>query len=386
MTDFGLSDDYVVHDDLDQDVYLYACKHLHKVWTGELNVYINGLLSGLGTRNVACGAAAFFSKIGLGAIALALECIPSSCSIVFYLDSQAALDACVQEMKWIKVKRHSDIVDNNHADALVYATAHSELVLSVGISNSFFMADGLTIFGNVYYFICDIYHAVNWALWKAGPRANVLNKYTASVWHFDSYMLAEFTSKKSAVLRTYLMKAVHRRLPCYPSVLCLMCGNIEFSDHAFTCSTDLVKSLVDNHFSVSSLVLLIFAEALNDSVYTMLCKDFVLVDWIRETVAVFGDRKSAIPIVINFVRPLAKSHHSRMWLLRSKFRVNMEKSSLVCDTGEIFALLHDLSSLLSKCVVHILGIIESFAINFGFRSQYLFFSGLNNSNEVFVSV
>ncbi|KAG9294179.1 hypothetical protein G9A89_021538 [Geosiphon pyriformis] len=121
------------------------------------------------------------------------------------------------------------------------------------------MIDGLAIFGNVQHFVHNIYHAINQALWEAGPRANVLDssdiqcidwKCTASVWHPDSHMLAEFTSRKSAVLCTYLMKAVHKRLPvavqkrlynkCYLSVLCLMCEEVEFSDYAFMYSANLM--------------------------------------------------------------------------------------------------------------------------------------------------
>ncbi|KAG9284235.1 hypothetical protein G9A89_002045 [Geosiphon pyriformis] len=106
----------------------------------ELNIYINDLLSGLSTEDITCGAVAFFSKIGLDVsvrvqglllstlaelqtIVLVLECILSSCSMVLYLDSQVALDACIQKnisVKWVKVKGHSDIVDNNHADTFAY--------------------------------------------------------------------------------------------------------------------------------------------------------------------------------------------------------------------------------------------------------------------------
>ncbi|KAG9299298.1 hypothetical protein G9A89_013946 [Geosiphon pyriformis] len=203
------------------DDYLCIHEHLHKVWTRELNVYTDGLLSSLSIGKVACGTAAFFSEVGMdvSAIALALKCVSLSCSVVFYLDSQVALDACVLE---IKVKKHLGIMGNDHADALAHAVAHFDLALPVGIFDRFLMTDGFAISGNARYFVHDIYYAVNQALWEAGFGTNVLDsldirhidwKCPASVWHLDSHILAGFTSINSVVLYTYLMKAVHRRLP-----------------------------------------------------------------------------------------------------------------------------------------------------------------------------
>ncbi|KAG9307038.1 hypothetical protein G9A89_003089 [Geosiphon pyriformis] len=429
------------------DDYLCIRECLHEVWTRELNVYTDNLLNGLGTGKVTCRAAAFFSEVGMSvgvkiqgllsstlaelqAIALVLECVPLSCSVVLYSDSQVALDACVLESKlcqsdfhnhcwmerchisnlirskdilvrWIKMKEHSGIMDNNHANAFACAVAHFDLAFPVGVSNRFLMADGFAISGNAKHFVLNVLDSsdircIDW-------------EYTTSVWHPDSHMLADFTSKNSAALCTYLMKTVHRRLPvavqkklydkCYLSVLCLMCGEVEFSDHAFTCFTDLVvysevisghvnlwKFLVGDHLLVSSSVLLTLAEVLDSNVYMKLCKGFVFVDWIREAVAVFGDKKSAIPIVINFVCYLTESYYSKTWLLRSKFKINMEKSGLICDLGEFFVPLHGLFSLLSEDVVCMLSIIESFAVSFGFRNWYLFFSRLDNGDGILVSI
>ncbi|KAG9284442.1 hypothetical protein G9A89_023699 [Geosiphon pyriformis] len=83
----------------------------------------------------------------LQAVALVLECIPSSCLVEICLDSQAALDVCVLESRlngpdfcnccwmkrrhivnlivqkdifvsWLKVKEHSNVLGNVHADVL----------------------------------------------------------------------------------------------------------------------------------------------------------------------------------------------------------------------------------------------------------------------------
>ncbi|KAG9300347.1 hypothetical protein G9A89_009971 [Geosiphon pyriformis] len=83
-----------------------------------------------------------------------------------------------------------------------------------------------------------------------------------SVLHSDSHMLMGFTSRKSAALHTYLMKAVYGRLSVavckrlydigYSSVLCLMCDDIKFSEHAFTCSVDLFlrSEIVASHIEL----------------------------------------------------------------------------------------------------------------------------------------
>ncbi|KAG9290311.1 hypothetical protein G9A89_007042 [Geosiphon pyriformis] len=90
-------------------------------------------------------------------------------------------------------------------------------------------------------------------------------------------MLAEFTSKKLAILHTYLMKTMHKKLPItvhkkiynknYPDILCLMCDDVEFSEYAFTYFVDalvyfevvsdcanLWKFLADNCLSALSLI------------------------------------------------------------------------------------------------------------------------------------
>ncbi|KAG9296125.1 hypothetical protein G9A89_011978 [Geosiphon pyriformis] len=185
----------------------FLAGHLHEVWTKELNVYTDSLLSDLGTDKVACGTAAFFSKVGMGVsvrvqdlllsilaelqtIVLALKCIPSSCSVVLHLNNQVALDVCVLESKlcqsdfcnhcwmerchifnlirskdisvrWVKVKKHSNIMGNDHTDAFARATAHFNLAFPVSISDRFFMADGFAISGNARHFVSDIYYAVN---------------------------------------------------------------------------------------------------------------------------------------------------------------------------------------------------------------------------------
>ncbi|KAG9295766.1 hypothetical protein G9A89_008994 [Geosiphon pyriformis] len=250
------------------DNFLFVHKCLHEVWAGKLNIFIDGSLSGLGTLDVAYGAAAYFFEINLG-INVRVQGLLSFTLVEF----QVTLDACISE--YIIVR--------------------------------FLVADGLVVSGNARHFIHDVCRTVCCVLWEAGSSVSVLaSSYlycidwecTAFVWHLDSYMLAGFTNRKSAALRTYLMKTVHGRLlvaVCkrlydigYPSVLCLMCGDIKFSDYAFTCSADLVlyleivadhiglwKSLAGVHLPASFSVLTTLANASDVGIYTVLCKDFV---------------------------------------------------------------------------------------------------------------
>ncbi|KAG9284843.1 hypothetical protein G9A89_003766 [Geosiphon pyriformis] len=61
-------------------------------------------------------------------------------------------------------------------------------------------------------------------------------------------MAPGFTSRLTAGTHTYFMKALHCQLPvavqkhlydkCYPSVLCLYCGNVEVSNHVFSSVVD----------------------------------------------------------------------------------------------------------------------------------------------------
>ncbi|KAG9292912.1 hypothetical protein G9A89_016274 [Geosiphon pyriformis] len=154
-----------------------------------LSVYTNRSLSSLGTVGMKTGAAVFFENIDLGlgvkvsglvssmlmelqAIALALECVSSLCSVDLFSDSQAALDACRSEsllaqpdfrnccwierchianvicdknldVNWIKVKGHSSVPGNKHADLLAGITASSSWWLPHRVDKWFLRAGTL---------------------------------------------------------------------------------------------------------------------------------------------------------------------------------------------------------------------------------------------------
>ncbi|KAG9298884.1 hypothetical protein G9A89_015905 [Geosiphon pyriformis] len=177
--------------------FVSVCDRLLQIDTGALSVYTDGSLKNLDMANCRAGAAAFFENIGLGlgvgvlglmsstlaelqAIVLALKCASLSSSIHLFSDSQPALDAC----KFLEGSLLSDI---------------------------------------------------DWV-------------HSLLVWHPDLHMATGFTSWSLANACTYFMKALYYHLSIavqkhlysrlYPNVLCLYCGEVKVSDHAFSCKVD----------------------------------------------------------------------------------------------------------------------------------------------------
>ncbi|KAG9304067.1 hypothetical protein G9A89_005977 [Geosiphon pyriformis] len=241
---------------------------------------------------------------------------------------------------------------------------------------------------------------------KAGPSHNVvpvasLQSFdwiaSTQVWHPDLHMLAGFTSQKSAILHTYLIKALHRRLPVvvhkrlynksYPGVQCLLCGKVELPDHVFTCLQDVyiqrdILSEVSAHWislavacnpSFSSILRTLDLCCSNVSLYSVMCKEFVLKDWYAKVVGIFGNIKNANSVMVDFVRYLVEL-------------VDMERMGLVGDNGLVVGLFCCGSSMLSNRVVKLLSIVESFAISFGHRRSCPFFSNLDSNSHVVLSV
>ncbi|KAG9300163.1 hypothetical protein G9A89_010573 [Geosiphon pyriformis] len=341
---------------------------LHDVWLGFFEVYTDEFLKNAGSVEIASGIAAYFPALDLSigvavwgllsfimaelqAVALSLECVPSSSTMVLHLDSQAVIDTCVSEMSfatsdfhnqcwleryyifnlvrnkdlnmsWAKIKGHSGIPGNVRADLAAGAASGSLFSLLANVRKHFLVAEGTAVSGNACHFVWNIFWSVCYACWEAGPGCDVVPDAmvgcvdwvaTARVWHLDSYMLADFTSCKSSTLHFYIMKAVHRRLPmavkkrlynrCYSGVLCLLCGGVKFFDHAFTY---VYKSDIHNEILAeasacwsalagvfdcfSSVVLWVLSQCSIDvRLYALVCKRFVLDEWHRETCCVFDD-------------------------------------------------------------------------------------------------
>ncbi|KAG9284293.1 hypothetical protein G9A89_002103 [Geosiphon pyriformis] len=124
-------------------------------------------------------------------------------------------------------------------------------------------------------------------------------------------MLTGFTSQVSSMLCIYIMKAVHRRLPVvvkkrlynkrYPSVLCLFCSGVEFSDHTFTCvyeSGIRGKILAEASARWSALVSSSSASA--------------VLEWYKEAYSIFEDKKVATTQIVDYVRFMVELHRAKV--------------------------------------------------------------------------
>ncbi|KAG9298737.1 hypothetical protein G9A89_012805 [Geosiphon pyriformis] len=289
---------------------------LHNIWSGSFEVFTDGSLRNAGSAKVTCSTAAYFlvldKSIGvtvhgllsstiaeLQAVALSLKCVSSSSTVVLYLDSQVAIDACVSEMSlatpdfhnqcwlerrhifnlvrdkdfsvsWVKVKGHSGIPGNVEADLAAGAASGSLFFLFANVHEHFLVAKGVTVSGN------------------------------------------------SALAGGSLTSAVLRVL--------------------FQCS-------------------------INVELYSLVCKEFVLREWFEEACSVFEDRKVAAAQIVDYV----------------SLQVVMKKTGLVCDSGVVFGLSREVLSVLFDGIVRLLGVANFFAVSFGHRKPFCFFSDLGGS-------
>ncbi|KAG9302590.1 hypothetical protein G9A89_007294 [Geosiphon pyriformis] len=188
-----------------------------------------GFLSGLGTLGMKVGAAVFFEDINLGlgvevfglvsftitelqAIALAFKCVSSSYSVDLFSDNQAALDAYKSEsmlihldfrnqywikhhhiadviryknlnINWVKVKDHSGVLGNKHADVFAGAATFSNMHFPHMINERFLRTGSTAVFiGSGSQVLVDSLHDnVDWSK-------------SFLVWHPNFHLTAGFTS------------------------------------------------------------------------------------------------------------------------------------------------------------------------------------------------
>ncbi|KAG9305881.1 hypothetical protein G9A89_016533 [Geosiphon pyriformis] len=285
---------------------------LHKLWSGFFVIYTDGSLKDYGSSGVAGGAAAYFPTI----------------------DCRISVRVC-----------YSGIGGNIKADAAAGVVICSQFSLSVEVREWLLIAEGSVMSDNVCHFVRNMFRSVCRIHWETGPDHNVIQssliKYVnwsaiSRVWHPDSHMLAGSISWKSSVLQFYLMKAVHHHLPVvvrkrlydknYSGILCLLCREVKLPNHVFSCAinadvyneilaetTVFWVSLMSSYVSPSSAVLWFFGCCSSDiSLYSAMCKRFVMSDWCLETVEVLKNRKMAVGIVVNFVRSVAEMYHCRV--------------------------------------------------------------------------
>ncbi|KAG9302165.1 hypothetical protein G9A89_020599 [Geosiphon pyriformis] len=363
----------------------------------------NGLLKDFGSSNVAGSAAAYFSAINysisvkihglissilakLQAVALVLECVPSSSAMTVHLDSQAAIDTYVSELSylvpdfqvlcwverhyifnlireknlsisWVKVKDYSGVYGNIKADTTAGIAICSQFSLPIRIQKWLLITESMVVSGNACYFVRNLFRSVCQACWEAGPGCDVI--------------------QSSLFECLYLMKAVHHQL---------FMAKVELPDHVFSCAIDagvqeeiLAKAttswvfLVSSCVSFSSAVLQFLGHcSLDVGLYLVLCKGFVMSNWCSEAVGVFEVKKVAVGVVVNFVRSIVKLYH--------------KKAGSVGDDGVISGLSHCKISVLSNGVIQMLGVLGFFSVSFGYCKPKLFFSGLDFNPRVVVCV
>ncbi|KAG9304447.1 hypothetical protein G9A89_020009 [Geosiphon pyriformis] len=402
--------------------FVSVCDHLFQVGSDSLSVYTDGSLKNLGTIGCWAGAAAFFENINLGlgvsvrslvlstlaelqTITLALKCILMSHSVCLFSDNQAALDACKSELNlmhpdfcnqcwvkhwhisniicsknleitWCKVKSHFGILRNNCANSLTDTASFFGWFLSLHVGEHFLVADDDTVSGNSRHF-----EVGSSSGFLAGGLLSDVDWFSSSqVWHSDLHMAAGFTSRCTADTHTYFMKALHRQL---------LIAEIKMFDHVFSCTIDISahhkilefcvsswKELSGHSLFLSSVLQLLSACASDFSVFLALFKGFVFNEWFSEAVSVFHDPKVARIKVAEFVHSLCLAFRDDIWLIHAKHRAFMEKHGLISIDGSAPVSVSGSALKFSAGLVKLLGISETFDVQFGFCKPCLFFSGI----------
>ncbi|KAG9288732.1 hypothetical protein G9A89_004351 [Geosiphon pyriformis] len=258
---------------------------------------------------------------------------------------------------WIKVKGHADITGNVLADAFVEQAAHSGVFLPARINCRYVVADGRPVSSNACHFVHDIFHSICKFQWE-----RLYNKD-------------------------------------YPGVSCLFCGDVKLPDHGFTCVKDafvqsdilgdfggLWRTLMGPNLLSPFFVLRDLSLGVSDvGLYLVFCKEFVLKSWMDEATASLGDKKKVAIMVVDFVHCLAESYRTNLWLFRTRFRSDMERSGLIGDDVVVASALGVGALSLSAGMVYLIGVLDFLDVGFGFRSRFLFLSGAVHRVSVLIS-
>ncbi|KAG9306888.1 hypothetical protein G9A89_002557 [Geosiphon pyriformis] len=202
---------------LDSDKFSEVCDSLLEVWFNCIKIYTDGSLRCAGSVGVAGGVTTYFSAVNAG-IEVKVAGLLSSTLIELQAVVLALKDKNIS-IEWVKIKEYLNVLGNIGADMLANKATSSSLSLPVKIWERFLVAEKTVISGNVGHFARDFYQLICCAHWKAGLGFNIVPNFmikeidwnaTVAIWHSDSHMLSGFTSRKSANLHTYLIKAVYK--------------------------------------------------------------------------------------------------------------------------------------------------------------------------------
>ncbi|KAG9306134.1 hypothetical protein G9A89_016038 [Geosiphon pyriformis] len=322
------------------------------------------------------------------------------------------------DVNWIKVKDHSGVSGNEQADALAKDAALSAWHLPHLVSKRFLKAGVNTVSGNLRHFVHDIFRSINCMHWEVGSGSWVVPGCLCAdidwlrsslMWHLDSHMTTGFTSILTAGFCTYFMKALHHHLSVavqkhlydrgYPSVVCLFCGEVEVSDHVFSCfsDTDSRTSLLNTYVAAwevrsglscsSSCISQLLSTCISDvTVSTALCKGFVFGDWYHKSVSVYKDLKVAVVNVVNFVCEFCLAFCDNIWLVHVKHRAIIKKNKLIPCDGSIPVAVSGFSTQLLARVIRLLGVADALGISFGYHKHCLFYASVGDMASVHISV
>ncbi|KAG9285026.1 hypothetical protein G9A89_009836 [Geosiphon pyriformis] len=271
----------------------------------------------------------------------------------------------VLSVRWNKVKGHSGIIGNEHADFIAEDATGSGFYL---------VADDRPVSGNACHFVRKLFNSVCCSEWKSRCTEKFVDKSLARdfdwprivlVWHPEEHM--SLYKRLPVALRKRLYNA------SYPSAVCLHCGLLEDSDHAFLCESDsaarntIIDDAVAKWCGLSSLspteslvIRLLHEIRANGRLYMAVAKGFVLRDWVLEATKVFTAKSEAVVSVVNFVCNIVIHHR-----LNISLRKFYEFNDLIFTDGSVVINVSGL--LLCGSVVNIYKpkFIHGIMINFG---------------------
>ncbi|KAG9295901.1 hypothetical protein G9A89_006640 [Geosiphon pyriformis] len=253
------------------------------------------------------GAAVFFEDInsGLG--------VSVSGLVSFTLTELQAIALALEYVNWIKVKSHLGILNNECANVLAKDATLSAWCLPHLVNKRFLKTGSATVSGNSRHF-----------------------------------------------LSVAVQKCLYDK--CYASMVCLFCGDIEVSDHIFSCpfnaagcaqlfvahvlAWEIHSGLVQSSSCVFQLLSTCIADA---AVNTALCKGFVFGGWYQESLSAF-----------------------------------MEKNGLISCDGSIPVPVSSFSIVFSPGMIRLLDIADAISIGFGFHKPCLFFSDICDIVSIYI--